>query len=157
MPLFSTINAERGHIFLSILEKSRQREPSRKKELAKGFIRTFLGKESQRGLSGYAVNRAAFAEAFLFNEEDVGERGEYGKIGMVDEDGQEFWFETIVPTKEEIDTLTEWMETAKTPYVEDSVMETCVLEEGSSYLLGERELAETLDAVMRRLAIYVSE
>lgn len=69
---------------MSILEKSRQREPSQKKELAKDFIRTFLGKESQRGLSGYAVNRAAFAEAFLFNEEDVGERGEYGKIGMVD-------------------------------------------------------------------------
>lgn len=132
-------------------------ETTQKKELAKDFIRTFLGKENQSSLSGYAVNRAAFAEAFTFGDAEIGERGEYGKIGMVDEDGQEFWFETLVPTAEEIDAVTGWMEKAGTPYVEDTVMETCVLEEGSLYLLGERGLAETLDAVERRLAIYISE
>lgn len=132
-------------------------ETTQEKELAKDFIRTFLGKENQSSLSGYAVNRAAFAESFTFGDAEIGERGAYGKIGMVDEDGQEFWFETFVPTEEEINAVTGWMEKAGTPYVEDAVMETYVLEEGSLYLLGERGLAETLDAVERRLAIYMSE
>ncbi len=132
-------------------------ETAQKKELAQDFVKTFLGKEIQGSLSGYAVNRAAFEEAFAVNEEEIGEQGEYGQVGIVDEDGQELLMTVYAPKEEEITVIREWMETAKMSYAEDTVLETCVLEEGSLYLLGERGIEETLDAVERRLAIYMAE
>ena len=75
----------------------------------------------------------------------------------MDEDGQELLMTVYAPKEEEITVIREWMETAKMSYAEDTVLETCVLEEGSLYLLGERGIEETLDAVERRLAIYMAE
>ena len=50
-----------------------------------------------------------------------------------------------------------WMETAGIPYLEDTVFEECVFEEGSRFLLGEQGIGETLDAVGKRLAVYLAE
>lgn len=43
------------------------------------------------------------------------------------------------------------------PYIEDMIFEECVFEEGSQFILGQRGIEETLDAVERQLAIYMTE
>lgn len=130
---------------------------TQKKELAEDFLKMFLGKENQSRLSGYAVNRAALDEAFMLNGKEIGENGAYGKVGVLYEDGRELFLELFPPTAEEIAVVKDWMEKAGMPYMEDTVFEECVFEEGSRFVLGEREIGETLDAVEKRLAIYLTE
>ena len=127
------------------------------KELAEDFLKTFLGKENQGSLSGYSVNRKAFSEAFEPEKDRIGENGEYGTVGVIDEDGREILLNVFIPTDEETAAVREWMETARIPYLEDSVFEECIFEEGSYYVRGEREMEETLKAIEKRLAIYIAE
>lgn len=130
---------------------------TQKRELAEDFLKAFLGKENQSRLSGYAVNRAALDEMFRMKERENGADGEYGKAGIVYEDGSELILDLFLPTDEEITVIKGWMETAGIPYLEDTVFEECVFEEGSRFLLGEQGIGETLDAVGKRLAVYLAE
>ena len=130
---------------------------TQKKEQAEGFIRLFLGKENQRSLSGYAVNRAAFEEAAALQGKEADENGVYGRVGMMYEDGSEFSLELFLPTDAETAAVKEWMETAAIPYIEDRVLEEGIFEEGALFLLGGRGLEETLDAIEKRLAVYIAE
>ena len=130
---------------------------TQKKEQAEGFIRLFLGKENQRSLSGYAVNRAAFEEAAALQGKEADENGVYGRVGMMYEDGSEFSLELFLPTDAETAAVKEWMETAAIPYIEDRVLEEGIFEEGALFLLGGRGLEETLDASEKRLAVYIAE
>lgn len=50
-----------------------------------------------------------------------------------------------------------WVETARVPYMEDAVLEQCIFEEGSLYILGKKGLEETLDAIEKQLGIYIAE
>lgn len=126
-------------------------------DAAEEFVKLFLGRENQRCLSGYPVNRAAFEEALVPEEEKISEDGGYGVIGMIDDEGREFMLALAFPAAEETAALREWVESAAVPYREDRVLEACVFEEGSAYLLGERGIEETLEAIERQLAIYVAE
>lgn len=150
-----SMEGKQGSVFLpkTILGISKA---TQKKELAADFLNMFLEKENQCSLSGYPVNRAAFDEAFL-PEEESGENGEYGRTGVIDEEGREIWLKIYLPTQEETDVLLGWMESAAVPYTEDAVLEECVIEEGASYLLEERGMEETLDAIERRIGIYLTE
>lgn len=127
------------------------------KELAEDFLRMFLGKENQCNLSGYAVNREAFANAFAHREEETGENGECRKFGVMYEDGRAVMLDIFWPSNQEIDKVKKWMETAKKPYMEDAVFERCVFEEGSQFILDRRGMQETLDAIERRIGIYLAE
>lgn len=129
---------------------------TQKTELAEDFMQAFWGKDIQHALSGYAVNKAAFEASFL-PEEEVGENGEYGSVGILYEDGRELSLDFFVPAKEEIARIRGWMESAKTPYREDAVLEECVIENGAQFVLGERGIEETLDAIEGQLAIYLAE
>ncbi len=127
---------------------------TKKKELAEDFLRTFLSKENQCNLSGYAINREALEEALVLKGE---ENGEYGKVCILYEDGRELSLDFFPPTEDEMIALQGWMETAKMPYIEDMIFEECVFEEGSQFILGQRGIEETLDAIERQLAIYMTE
>ena len=124
-----------------------------KMELAKDFLKVFLGKENQCGIGGYPVNK----EAFIPKEEEIGENGTYGQIGVIDEDGQEILLDVFVPTDDDITEMKKWMETAKIPYIEDTVFEQCVFAEGSKFILGEQELEDALNAIEEQIAIYIAE
>ncbi len=113
--------------------------------------------ENQCRLSGYVVNRAALDEAFKFKGKEIGENGTYGSVSVIYEDGRELSLALFPPTAEETAVVNGWMETAGIPYTEDAVFEECVFEEGSRFLLGEQKIEETLDAVEKRLAIYLAE
>ncbi len=130
---------------------------SAKKELAEDFLKLFFGKENQYALGGFSINRAALEELFTPEEDYIGENGEYGSIGMSDEDGLEVYMDVYVTTEEELSEFYGWMESMDTPYIEDQILERAVFEEGSKFILGETGLEEALDAVEQRLAIYMAE
>ncbi len=130
---------------------------SGKKELARDFLKLFLGEENQEALGGFGVNRKAVDQLFKPEEKYLGENGEYGSIAMSDGEGLEVYMEVYVSTQEELAVFYDWMESAVTPYIADLVLEKAVFEEGSKYILGEGSLEEALDAIEQRLAIYMAE
>ena len=124
---------------------------------AKEFFREFLGKEVQKALGSYVINKKALEETFQPERDYVGENGEYGSLATIDEDGHTTMLTVYLATQEEMDTFWQWIGTADTPYIEDMVLEKAVFEEGEKYLLGEQDLDTTLDAIMQQLSIYLSE
>lgn len=130
---------------------------SPEKELAEDFLKVFFGKENQYALGGFPINREALRELFTPEEEYLGENGEYGMIGMSDEDGLEISMDVYVPDEEELAEFYSWMESMDTPYIEDPVLERAVFEEGSRFIQGQTSLEEALDAIEQRLAIYMAE
>lgn len=130
---------------------------SSRTELAKDFLKAFLGKDIQYALGGYVINREAFDRLFVPDEEYVGENGEYGSIGITDGDGVTVYMDVYLPGEDELDTLKEWMAAADTPYIADIVLERAVFEEGEKFMRGGQGLEEALDAIEQKLAIYMSE
>ena len=130
---------------------------SGKKELAEDFLKLFFEKENQYALGGFPINRAALEELFTPEENYLGENGQYGSIGMSDEDGLEVYMDVYLPSEEELSEFYSWMESMDTPYIEEQVLERAVFEEGSKFILGQAGLEEALDAIEQRLAIYMAE
>ena len=154
--VFVSMEGEEGKVFIPETILGINAVTSRK-ELAEDFIKMFLGKENQCKVSGYAVNRAAFEEEFAPDGKETGENGELTRIGMVDETGREILLDIFQPSDKDIDQIRAWMESASIPYIEDSVFEKCIFEEGALFILGQKGLEETLDIIEKRLAIYIAE
>lgn len=130
---------------------------SARQELAEDFLKEFLGREVQISLGGFGVNKAAFDEMITVDSQELGENNQYGSMAMIDEDGVEVALDVYYPKEEELNVLKGWMESADTPYIEDTVFERTIFEEGSKYIQGNQNLEETLNAVRNQLAIYMSE
>ncbi len=58
---------------------------------------------------------------------------------------------------EQMETLKGWIEAAKTPYIEDTVIEEAVYAEGAGYIQGNESLEEAVSAIEQSIAIYMSE
>ncbi len=130
---------------------------SAKKELAEDFLREFLGKEVQVSLGGFGVNRAAFEEMITVDKKELGENNLYGAMAMIDEDGVEVSLDVYYPEEEELNVLKNWMESADTPYMADTVFEQTIFEEGAKYIQGSQSIEETIKEIRNQLAIYMSE
>lgn len=130
---------------------------STKIDRAKEFFREFLGKETQKALGSYVINKEALEELFKPEEGYVGENGEYGAQAIIDEDGRETTLSVYLATKEEMDQFRQWLGSVDTPYIADMVLEKAVFEEGEKYMRGEQSLTEALNAISQRLSIYLSE
>lgn len=130
---------------------------SAQKELAEDFIKEFLGKEVQVSLGGFGVNRAAFEEMITVDKKELGENNLYGAMAMIDEDGVEVSLDVYYPEEEELNVLKNWMESADTPYMADTVFEQTIFEEGAKYIQGNQSIEETIKAIRNQLAIYMSE
>ncbi|GFI48164.1 hypothetical protein IMSAGC019_03491 [Lachnospiraceae bacterium] len=130
---------------------------SQKRELAEDFLGMFLGKDIQCSLGGFAVNREAFEEGFVPEEEYVAEDGQYGSVGMVNGDGLEFTLNIYLPDSQQMAVIRDWMASSDTPYIEDPVFEETVFEEGAKYILGQQELSQAMDAIEQQIAIYITE
>ncbi len=130
---------------------------SAKKELAEDFLKEFLGKEVQVSLGGFGVNRAAFEEMITIDKKELGENNLYGAMAMIDEDGVEVSLDVYYPEEEELNVLKNWMESADTPYMADTVFEQTIFEEGAKYIQGSQNIEETIKEIRNQLAIYMSE
>lgn len=130
---------------------------SSQSELAKDFLKAFLGTDIQYALGGYVINKEAFARLLKPDDEQVGENGEYGTLAMTDGDGVVVYMDVYLPDDKELDILKGWMGTADTPYFSDIVLEKAVFEEGEKFMQNGQSLEEALLAIEQRLSIYMSE
>lgn len=127
-------------------------------EMAQELLKVLLGKENQSSLfKGLAVNKAAFEESFVPNEEYLEEDGLYGSLAMSDEDGMMVSMDVYWVDEEQLQKLRDWMANADTPYVKDSVLEDAVCEEGVNYIQGSKSLEEAVSAIVEKVAIYMAE
>ncbi len=125
---------------------------------AEDFIKLCLGREAQTNLFyGLAVNKAAFDENFIIDESLLGENGEYYSICMSDEDGLAIDFVAYQSNEEQIADLRKCVEAANTPYIEDTVLENAVYEEGILYMQGALSLEEAVNAIEKKMSIYMAE
>lgn len=61
------------------------------------------------------------------------------------------------PNQPQVADLQAYMESVKTPYMEDSVLEEAVYEEGIAYMQGRKSLSDALDSIEKKMAIYLAE
>ncbi len=125
-------------------------------ERAEDFLKLFLSKEVQKSIGYYTINKEALDEMFV-PEWELGPNGEYGGVSMSTAEGLEASMTFYFPTEEELATFRGWMETADTPYIEDSLLEETVFQEGSAFILGDQSLDEAVNAIEQKLAIYLAE
>lgn len=127
---------------------------SERKEQAESFLRLLLGKENQSSLfMGFAVNKAAFNT--IREKEDADEF--VSGVSMVDSEGNSTNLDIYWPDEKQIAALQKWMETVNTAYVEDDLLEETVYEEGISYLQGTQSLEDTLNAIEKKVSLYMAE
>lgn len=127
------------------------------REQAEDFLRQLQGKENQSSLfSGFAVNKAAF-DIIRAESEEAEDDEVYGDMSMMDEDGRWVNLTSYRPTVEEIRILQNWIESANIPYIEDDLLEEAVYEAAADYLKGSQSLEDTLDAIEKKVALYMAE
>lgn len=126
-------------------------------EAAQDFVKSMFGKENQCALyQGLPVNKAALSACFIPVEESL-EEGVWGSLGGLNEDGSVYSLTTYWPDQAQITALQTYMESVKTPYVENTVLEEAVYAEGTSYMQGRKSLDEALDDIEKKMAIYLAE
>lgn len=122
------------------------------------FLRLLLGKENQSStFAGFPVNRAAFEEGCIPDETNIDENGVYGSVASSDGEGNYVEMDIYWPDEEKISQLRSQMESLSTPYIEDSLLEEAVYEEGSRYMQGEESLEEAIAAIEDKIALYMAE
>jgi len=127
-------------------------------DAAKTFIQVLLGTQVQENtFCGLPVNKAAFEQVFVVDENLIGEDGAYAWLSTSTIDGMDLSYRYYVPTEEELSRLRDWIAQSDTPYICDIVIEDAVLEEGEKYLKGEADLDTAVDKIMDRVQIYLAE
>lgn len=127
--------------------------------LAEDFLRVMFGNEVQKNmLGGIPVNQ----KAILDNYEDqrrLYQDNDYisGSVSLSDAEGFVCDIMIRVPDEEQVEELLTWIASMDTVYMEDSVFEDVVYEEGIVYMQGNQSLEEALDAIELRLGIYLAE
>ena len=65
--------------------------------------------------------------------------------------------EFISPTEEEINAMKDVMDTLTTPTVTDEMINRTVITEGIICLSGEASVTDTVDAILKKLNLYLAE
>lgn len=124
---------------------------------AQELLRVLLGKENGK-FGSFVTNRAAFEYNLLPEKPLDGSDDEiYGYWAMSDEDGN--YIEKAVYWMDEAgkDTLRQWVAELKVPYIKDTVLEDAVCTEGITYIEGNQNMEETIDAIKDKISIYMAE
>lgn len=130
---------------------------SQQAEAAKDFVQESFGKENQSNLyNGLPVNKAAFQAGFA-SESGDGTDERWGGLAADNYEGNMISLSIYCPNQSQVAELQAYMESVKIPYLENTVLEESVYEEGISYMQGRKSLDEALDAIEKKMAIYLAE
>ncbi len=125
---------------------------------AEDFLKFLLGKENQSTtFTGFPVNRAAFEEGFIIDEAKVDENGVYSSLASSDGEGHYVEMNLYWPDEEQVSAFRKWVESVDCPYIEDSILEDAVYEEGTKYMQGGQSLEEAVSAIKEAVELYMAE
>lgn len=125
-------------------------------ELAEQFVSYLLSKEAQSVTQngGLPIEKEAFRSAIDGHEyENV--QSLVGVAGVGDDDI--ISYELVPQTEEEIQRLTELVESLTTPALQDQVIMEAVEEQGEKVLKGELSPEEAVSAIMQKVNLYLAE
>ena len=74
-----------------------------------------------------------------------------------DVDGSGFDLEIIPPAKEDYDALQDMIGTLTTPAVTDDIINRTVMTEGLKCLSQETSVSDTVDAILKKVNLYLAE
>lgn len=127
-------------------------------EQALDFVKFCLGKENQSALyNGLPVNKEAFEACLLPQESASGSSDICGSYTLSNDEGLYVKLIIYRPDEEQILALKQCLEEADTAYIKDDILENAVYEEGIAYMQGRQSLEEAVDAVEKKMSIYMSE
>ncbi|MDE7176185.1 MAG: extracellular solute-binding protein [Lachnospiraceae bacterium] len=127
--------------------------------IAQEFLKVALGNEVQTKLQeGLSVNKKAILDNYenqwrLYKDNDYVS----GSVGLSSDDGKDITMPIRVPDEAKVNELLKWIESLDTAYVEDSIFESVVYEEGISFMQGDKSLDEAMNSIEARLGIYLAE
>lgn len=123
---------------------------------AEGLLRVLLGKENGV-FDDFVTNRAAFEENLLPDQYDVSDDEPFSYWSYSDEDGIYFEGISYWMNEEKRNTLRGWVETAQTPYLKDAMLEETICTEGVKYIEGSQSMEDTMDAIEKKVSLYMAE
>ncbi len=123
-------------------------------ETAGEFV-SYLLTEGQHSssITSWPVNRTAFA-----GRQELPSNFPVGMTHMEsDVDGSGFDLEIIPPSKEDYDALQDMIGTLTTPAVTDDIINRTVMTEGLKCLSQETSVSDTVDAILKKVNLYLAE
>lgn len=123
-------------------------------ETAGEFV-SYLITEGQHSssITSWPVNRTAFA-----GRQELPSNFPVGMTHMEsDVDGSGFDLEIIPPAKEDYDALQNMIGTLTTPAVTDDIINRTVMTEGLKCLSQETSVSDTVDAILKKVNLYLAE
>ena len=127
-------------------------------EQAQDFIKLCLGRENQSTLfKGLAVNKAAFDDSFKEDKSLVSEDGAYLWQSSSSEDGIRLDFITYWADEQQTAEFKSCIESLGTAYIEDVMLEEAVYDEGIAYFRGEKSLEDAVNAIEKKVSLYLAE
>jgi len=126
---------------------------------AEAFVGMMLSEELQTStFLGLPINKGAF-EILLAEHDDTWEDGDGGYMmyGGSDNEGNSWFWSTWWFDEEQKQLIRDWAAQAKTPYIEDSMLEDAVKNACVEYLKGKLGLDAAVAQIADSTAIYMSE
>lgn len=126
-------------------------------ESAKAFVRELLGSKAGNSASnGIPVNRAAY-DAVCEEKLDDQNVKDGISVAFGEKDGPTYGFDYVNLTREDEDKFTKIVESLTKPAMTNRVIQEMVLEQGDKYLLGEQSLESAVDAILKKVNLYLEE
>ncbi len=157
------MNGQNDHIFIAktIIGIS---QTAHNAECAEDFLQVCMSAPNQSNLyNGLPVNKTALNDVFSSDKapsassDPALDDQPYDSEFLADSDGNLISIDIYHPNEESIAALCTCIEDADTPYITDQVLEAAIYEHGAAYLQGNISLEEALDAIEKKLTIYMTE
>ncbi|MCI8770144.1 MAG: extracellular solute-binding protein [Lachnospiraceae bacterium] len=127
------------------------------KEAAKEFLKILLGKKANNSpQNGFPSNKAAF-DLLCKEKMDSKAVKDDGSISFSTEDEKNYNFNMVNLTKQQIDQFTTFVESLEKPAMDNRIILDIVLEQGDKLLLGEQNLKDTVDTILKKVNLYLAE
>lgn len=126
-------------------------------DMAKEFIKILLGKKlGNSDMNGFPVNKAAYTLAGTEKLDSKAVKIDSG-YSMSDKDGNSFSVKMANLTKAQLDQFDTVVESLEKPALTNRVIQEIVLGQAEKYLLGEQNLENTADTVLKKVNLYLAE
>lgn len=125
-------------------------------DLAKEFVKELLGKKIVSDSDGFPVNKGAYHEICQEKMDDPKVK-DGTCIAFGSQDGEQNGYEYVNLKQSDIDKMTGIIEGLEKPAMTNRVIQELVLEQGEKYLKGDQSLEETVEAVIKKVNLYLAE